>query len=924
MNGQYGGRHAACPRKRAARHRRWLLCMAITTTLAGWLADATAAPLADAAADASGADASFDPSLLSGARQNAPDLSRFERGNPVLPGVYNVDIYLNNAWAGRRDIRFAAPSGQASATPCVDLKLLNQLDLHPEKLGVQLQAALADPSACVSIGDVIPDASMVFDMAELRLDTSVPQAYLQQAPRGYVSPEYWDPGVPAALLNYNLNSYRTSGPGLSQTTAYLGLNTGINVGLWHLRQDANLNWQSANSASAARHTWQNIDTYLQRDLPTLRAQVTLGDSFTDGQVFDSFGVRGIQLATDDRMSPESIRGYAPVVRGVADTNAKVTVRQNGIQIYQTTVAPGPFVIDDLYPTGYGGNLDVTVTEANGRVHSFTVPYASIAQLLRPGISRYDLVLGQLRSTTISSTPMVLQGTVQHGFTNLLTGYAGVNVSQGYASGVIGSAINTRFGALAFDLTGSHADIPGYPNQSGRSMRLTYSKIVPQTQTSISVAAYRYSSSGYLSLADAALATGYAERGIDPFVYVAPVLSAISGTGAVLTPAQRAALGGSIYNNTLVNTLVGGSGLQRRRNSFSLSVNQRLGQRYGAFYANVSANNYWNTPGTDTQFQLGYNNSFHSLTYGVSLTRSRDALGRYDNQYLLSLSFPLGRSAHAPSIILNMSHDDATGSQEQALLSGTAGEQNQFNYGLTASHTGINSSNSGAVNAGYRSPFTVMNGSYSRGNGYSQGSFGLTGAIVAHPGGVTFGQPVGDTIGIVSAPGADGATVGNSAGARVDRFGYAIVPYLSPYSLNTVRLDPRGLPLDVQLDATSAQVAPYAGAVVMLQFKTRSGRAIIARVHLNDGRTLPFGAEVFNAKGESMGVVGQAGQVLLRGVEQSGEVTAKWQGDNGTAESCRFRYELPASNKQLRRAAGYQEISTTCSRLPAVAMIGKGA
>ncbi|MCT6957964.1 fimbria/pilus outer membrane usher protein, partial [Salmonella enterica] len=84
------------------------------------------------------------------------------------------------------------------------------------------------------------------------------------------------------------------------------------------------------------------------------------------------------------MLPDSMRGYAPTVRGVAETNAKVTVRQNGVVLYETTVAPGPFTISDLYATGYGGDLAVTVTEADGRVRSFAVPYASVPQLLRPG------------------------------------------------------------------------------------------------------------------------------------------------------------------------------------------------------------------------------------------------------------------------------------------------------------------------------------------------------------------------------------------------------------------------------------------------------------------------------------------------------------------------------------------------------------
>ncbi len=855
--------------------------------------------------------------MLSGAGQNTTDLTRFEHGNPVLAGNYNTDIYLNNIWVGRSDVRFVAASAKANATPCVDRKMLDQLGLHPAKVSAETTANLEDPTACVTIGSLIPSATLTFDMSALRLDASVPQAYLGQMARGYVSPEYWDAGVPAGMLSYNFNSYHSSSQGQSQTTSYLGLNTGFNLGPWHLRENATVNWQSATSSSPARMQWQNIDTYVQRDLPSLRSLLTIGDSYTDGAVFDSYGIRGVQLATDDRMLPQSLQGYAPVIRGTASTNAKVTVRQNGVQIYQTTVAPGPFAITDLYPTGYGGSLDVTVTEADGRVTTFTVPYASVAQLLRPGITRYDIAVGELHDASIKSKPAVVQATLQHGFSNLLTGYAGIVGSQGYAAVLVGAAIDTRYGALALDLTHAQASIPGYSTQSGQSMRITYSKIIPSTQTTLSVAAYRYSTGGFLSLDQAAQARDYAREGINAFDYVPPsAVPTIDGVPeqTVLTPAQQAALTGSAFTT---NPILASTGVQRQRNNFTLSLSQNLGQNAGSIYANATASDYWNRSGTNTQFQVGYNNRFHRVSYGISATRAVDPLGHYDNQYFVNFSLPLGDSPHAPTFTMNLTHDESTGSQEQAMVNGAFGSDGQFNYGASATHSSEGGNNSGSVNAGYRSPYAVFNASYGDGSGYSQASFGVNGSIVAHPGGITLGQPIGDTVGIIYVPGAAGARVNSSSGARIDRFGYAVVPYLTPYNLNTIQIDPKGLPLDVQLDSTSAQVAPYAGAVVMLKFKTENGRTIIVRAHLENGQSLPFGAEVFNAKGVSLGVVGQAGQILLRGVDQAGQVTARWQDDSGTAQSCSFSYQLAEKTKG-KRAKAYEEIKATCVQINTIA------
>lgn len=904
--------------------RRFLLCAGLFALLLGsmgaaWAAPAAAvnaaavdAPAVDAAAaaGASGADATFERGLLSGAGENTTNLARFEHGNPVLPGSYSADIYLNNAWIGRSEVRFANAPGATTATPCISRQLLDQLGLHPDTSNAKTPAALLDPAACISLDSLIPGATMVYDMTDLRLDVSVPQSFMRQQPRGYVSPEYWDAGVPAGLLNYNFNAYHSTSQGQSLTSAYLGLNAGFNLGRWHFREDSSLNWQSATTGASARTQWQKINTYVQRDLPALQAQLTLGDSYTDGQVFNSYGLRGVQLATDDRMLPQSLQGFAPIVHGVANTNALVTVRQNGIQIYQTTVSPGPFDIKDLYPTGYGGSLDVTVTEADGRVRSFSVPYASVVQLLRPGVTRFDVAVGQLRNPSIEHEPGVAQATLQHGFSNLLTGYAGIVASPGYAAALLGGAVNTRLGAVALDVTEARAQIPGYATQSGQSARLSYSKIFTDTGTSLSVAAYRYSTSGYFSLLDAAQARDDARRGIDPFNYVAPVVS----TSAVGDAAAANLLNAPLASISAGSTFISSTGLQRPRSTFSVSTSQTLGAGAGSLYANTSVTDYWNKSGNDTQFQVGYNNAFHHVSYSISAARTHDQLGNNDTQFLLNFSIPLGDHSHSPNLGLSLTNDKNAGSQEQAMISGTAGSDNQYNYGATASHNGGGSGMAESINGGYRSPFAVFNASYGSGSGYAQDSLNVSGAVVAHPGGITFGQPISGTIGIVYAPGADGARITNAAGARIDHAGYALVPYLTPYVLNTIQIDPKGLPLDVQLDATSSQVAPHQGAVVMLKFKTQSGRALIIRARLSSGKVLPFGAEVFNSSGASLGVVGQAGQALLRGVDDAGLLFARWQDDDGAAFSCSFAYRLKKPPKGAR-TVGYQQIDTVCSAAP---------
>ena len=70
------------------------------------------------------------------------------------------------------------------------------------------------------------------------------------------------------------------------------------------------------------------------------------------------------------------------------------------------------------------------------------------------------------------------------------------------------AVGSDYGALALDVTGSWArGLPASANVpdslAGQSYRLTYSKQMERTQTYFTLAAYRFSSEGYLDLNDVA-------------------------------------------------------------------------------------------------------------------------------------------------------------------------------------------------------------------------------------------------------------------------------------------------------------------------------------------------------------------------------------------------------------------------------------
>ncbi|WP_322050821.1 fimbria/pilus outer membrane usher protein [Paraburkholderia bannensis] len=810
-----------------------------------------ALPASSAAAEP--AVVEFNPQFLSGSDAAHVDISRFDKGNEAAPGHYRVALYVNQVWIGVTDVTLSALAGAGRpAQPMFDRDLLQRAGVDLTRLSDTARAKLdaGNHEGVAPLPDLVPQASATFDMGEQRLDVSIPQAMMSRNARGWVDPKFWDDGVPAATLQYNANVYHTNGSGLSTTQSYLGLNAGVNVGAWRFRYNGNV----TSTTGAGTHV-QSMQTYLQRSFAPIKSQLTLGDSYTDGSIFDSFGVRGVQIGTDDRMYPESQRGYAPTVRGIANSNAKVEVRQNGNIIYTTTVAPGPFEINDLYPTGYGGDLAVVVTEADGSQHISVVPYAAPVNALRAGRWRYSVAAGQYRNTSLNSHPFVFEAGVQHGLNNLITLYGGTIAAQDYVSAAVGAALNTPLGAFAADVTQANSSIPRAPSRSGQSLRLSYSRLIEPTNTNLTLAAYRYSTSGFLSYQDA------------------------------MTLRDAALQGTAFVNN----------GVQKGR--LQLTLNQSLGS-WGSLYASGFTQNYWNRDGRDTSFQVGYNTNIRRVGVGVSASRELDVgTARWDNRVMLNLSIPLDIGSKIANTSTSFTHDSRSNSNQiQETFTGAAGQDNAFNYGVTAGYTS-NTNNGGSINAnaGYLAPFTQMRANAGYANGYSQAGAGLTGTVVAFPGGVALTSQTGDTLAVIEAKDAVGARVASSPGVRVDSQGHAVIAGMQPYSLNNAEIDTKGLPMGVQLKTTEQHFAPTAGAVVKVKFDTvNRGRAVVMRLHRANGTAVPFGSDVLDAGGNNIGTVSQGSRAMFYSNAPTGDLTVKW--GEGMGQSCKVRYSLPVATK----------------------------
>ena len=228
--------------------------------------------------------------------------------------------------------RSKTPDGNDVLQPCLSIEQLKQWGVKTA-LFPQL---VSEKSDCADL-KAIPLASTDFQFNAQRLVISIPQAAIDIPARGYVPPEMWDEGINAAMLNYSLsgaNSGRRP-EGLTERTASMPTCVrGSTLGL----APAQLHHRSRDASGQDK--WDTVYTYAQRAVIPLKAQLTLGDSSSPADVFDSIPFRGGQLASDDDMLPDSLKGYAPVVRGIARTNAQLWCARMAIRSTRATSSRG--------------------------------------------------------------------------------------------------------------------------------------------------------------------------------------------------------------------------------------------------------------------------------------------------------------------------------------------------------------------------------------------------------------------------------------------------------------------------------------------------------------------------------------------------------------------------------------------------------
>ena len=838
-------------------------------------------------------DLYFPPEFMNSDPESSANLYIFQSAGAQRPGEYLVEIFVNDRAMGQKTLTFITrkqgenSKDNSGLMVCLTRTMMAFIGVKMERYPAL--TALGDDE-CMAPEKVIPDASTRFDFTKMKLFISIPQASLHNLARGYIDPSLWDDGINAAMVNYNFSGGNTFAGASDSKNYFLNLNSGLNLGAWRLRDFRT--WSYSIKEYQHQQSWQHLKTYVERAVIPLRSNLVMGESATSNEVFDSMGFKGVSLSSDENMFPDTMRGFAPVIRGIAESNAQVMVRQNGYSIYQTNVSPGAFEITDLYPIYSSGDLEVSVIESNGNTHVFTVPYSSVPILLREDRMKYSLTAGRFSGNSeLYDDPTFGEATLLWGLPHNVTVYGGAQYSNKYLAEQFGVGINTgSTGAFSADMTQANSTLADGSKHQGQSVRFIYSHAFNPTSTSFNVTGYRYSTRGFHTLDEAALTTMRGRLyGHDDY---------------------------DEYGNLIRNTYSDYYNLYNtKRARLEVQILQNLNSA-GSLYITGFKQSYWNSGDSTTSLQTGYSSTLgpviYSLSYSYNLQKKEATPSWTERTFSLSLSVPLDqlfswkverRSVYAT---FNTSRDNTGNFSQQTGLSGTAFENNTLRWNVSQGYSRSDSNGSSTyanVGVNHRGGYGNSSLGYSYNQDHQRLNYGLSGSLIAHRDGLTHGQQITDSGVLVAAPGAAGVGVKGETGVSTDWRGYAIKSYATAYRENSVSLDTATLDDKTDIESGVARVVPTRGAIVRARFDVQHGHRTIMTV-TREGKPLPFGTMVAGEK--ISGIVGDGGQVYLSGLQDKGTLTAKW-GEQSN-QQCVIAYQVSG---QAQNAA-IAHLSATCS------------
>ncbi|MHA2706825.1 fimbria/pilus outer membrane usher protein [Vibrio owensii] len=769
--------------------------------------------------------------------KNSVDLSKFSNANFVEDGKYELEVYINGEFLTKENIEFN------NNKPCISDALMDSLPLSERGYKVYKENAISvDGGVCYQFEDV-GYTKVTSDLGKARLDITTPQEYIANEYKyGFVPDRLWDDGIAALYLDYNVNyfsSQQDDENGWNDDLSTYGI-VGLNAGAFRFRA----NYQASNNYSG-----DFTSLYGYAPIRSIKSKLTFGNTQFGSDVYDSFQMTGVRLQSDDQMLPSNLRGYSPVVSGTVNTNAVITIRQQGNVLKVVNVNAGPYLIDDLSQASQG-TLDVEVKQADGTIQRYQVNGADVLYLTRPNHVRYSVSAGVPDSDAYEHTPEFFSAEASYGVNNYLSLFSATLVSEDYQSYTFGSGINLNyFGAASFDISSAQAKLGDDTDASGLSYGFTYNNTLTDFGLGLRVAGYRFSEEQYYEFDE--YLKSYDDR-TSSIVYAA--------------------------NNN-------------RKDEKYIALTQSFGST--SAYLSYTSNNYWDNRRDSSRYDVNISHPLKingiDLYLTMNLYKSNDSYISYDyesgiNEYSpsidekgwsLGISIPIGGSN-----TVSVQTNSRSGDYSQNLAYSGYNNDDGSNYRVAYDvYEGESNGVSGNYNRDFSFMSTSVGGSYKT-NSYSQVNANAMGTVLLSKHGLAYSALNSGTSRILIDSNVPDVTINGSNNEETNAFGLALINGVTPYQKSYNTIDYKSLPDDVEVLGSVKSMVLTEGAIGYQKIKARQGSNFMAR--LQGEQDIPFGALVFDDElNQEIGIVGQDSTAYLVGVNLDSKISVSW-GDN---QSC---------------------------------------
>lgn len=783
--------HFTCARQPArTASRRQPLAAAALALLASYAMDVSAAD-ADSAPGVT--LASFDTNTLK-ARGIDPKLAEYFREAPRFrEGTHTVTLIVNGAKLGLVDATFDA-KGQL----CFDRTLLEKANLRkPESMG---DASAGDKGAAPVCSDFLqayPATKVTLRTAQDEVVLLVPTDAFQ--PGGYDLSSASTGGV-AGLINYDILNQSSKSAGRTSRYTYASTELGLNAGDWIIRS------RQLYTATDDRSRFEHLYAYAQRTFTSHKAIFQAGQINISSPLFAGGPISGVQVIPEGALMPQ---GGGPVVQGVAQSEARVEVRQAGALIFSTRVPAGPFALNDIPLLNGRTDLEVTVIESSGAERRFVVPMASLNAMGLPQ-SGYSFAAGKIRDLTGT------EGTTQP-FVATASGSWALGKSSVASGGVMGA---TGYQAVALGLDSK---------VSTRTVLSARSTLANASQESV--------------------------RGAQASIAVNSNLTdtlSVGGSAAFQTVGYR-----DLLDTTYTDFGAAGNGRYRNQLTGTFGWSHPT---WGAL--NFSYSSVQTFDGTTTgRLVSSWGKTFGKISVSASLEAALGSSGprtarNQGNAFYVNVNIPLGGG----NLRTYASRRD------DRMRAGTAYSEkiNDYAYYRVAAEGGDGGTDvSGSVSLTPR--YTQVNLGYGQyGSGSTSAFAQFRGGVAIHGGGVTPSPyPIQDTFGVLSVGDLSGVKVSTPYGpVWTDPWGQAVIAQLPAYKSGRVEVLTKTLPRNVDIKNGFKTIEAGRGSVSSVEFDIVKTRRVLVTAQDDQGRVLAKGSAVIGPDNQFVTTVVDGGQIFL--------------------------------------------------------------